>query len=462
MASMMPDPAGACDVRRCNLSDVPDVKTSEGGTMQTQTSDRVIVVGGGIAGLAAAALVARGGRPVTLLERSTSLGGRGMTQTVDGFQMNLGPHALYRAGAGIEVLRSLGIDPQGGVPPSTGGHGVAGGVLHTLPAGLVSLLTTGLLRTSSKLEFGQLLGKLQRIDTDALQRTTLSEWLERTVRHADARQVLQGVFRLSTYADDTARHSAGAALHQLKLALRAGVLYLHGGWQTLVDGLRTAAESAGVRIVTGAKVAEVEQGPTIRLGDGTREPASAVILAVGPGEAAAMVRSPALDAIAGSAVPVRAACLDVGLSRLPKPKSIFALGIDRPLYLSVHSAVARLAPAGQTLIHVAKYLKPGASNDPRADERELERLLDLVQTGWRDALVTRRFLPSMTVTSALVTASAGGLPGRPAPAVPGVANVYVAGDWVGPEGMLVDASLASARRAAALVGGATTRIIAAA
>lgn len=430
--------------------------------MQTQMSDRVIVVGGGIAGLAAAALVARGGRSVTLLERSTSLGGRGMTQTVDGFRMNIGPHALYRAGAGIDVLQSLGIEPKGGVPPTSGGHAVAGGVLHTLPAGLMSLLTTGLLRASSKLEFGQLLAKLARIETDSLQRVGLREWLERTVRHADTRQALLGFVRLATYADDPERQSAGAAIHQLKLALRASVLYLHDGWQTLVDGLRAAAESAGVRIVTGAKVASVEQGPAVRLADGTREAAAAVILAVGPSEAASMVDSSALDTIAAAAVPVRAACLDVGLSHLPRPKSIFALGIDRPLYLSVHSAVARLAPAGQTLIHVAKYLKPGAPNDPRADERELERLLDLVQPGWRDVLVTRRFLPSMTVTGALVTASDGGLPGRPGPAVPGFPNLYVAGDWVGPEGMLVDASLASARRAAALVAASTARVVAAA
>jgi uncharacterized protein with NAD-binding domain and iron-sulfur cluster len=32
--------------------------------------------------------------------------------------------------------------------------------------------------------------------------------------------------------------------------------------------------------------------------------------------------------------------------------------------------------------------------------------------------------------------------------VPGLEDLYLAGDWVGPEGFLVDASAASARRAA--------------
>jgi hypothetical protein len=49
-----------------------------------------------------------------------------------------------------------------------------------------------------------------------------------------------------------------------------------------------------------------------------------------------------------------------------------------------------------------------------------------------------------------VTARGGGLAGRPGPAVQGAAGLYVAGDWVGADGMLVDASFASARRAAEL------------
>src|SRR3712207_7041383 len=41
--------------------------------------------------------------------------------------------------------------------------------------------------------------------------------------------------------------------------------------------------------------------------------------------------------------------------------------------------------------------------------------------------------------------------GRPGPRRPDIANLYLAGDWVGPEGFLVDASTASARRAARLL-----------
>ena len=57
-------------------------------------------------------------------------------------------------------------------------------------------------------------------------------------------------------------------------------------------------------------------------------------------------------------------------------------------------------------------------------------------------------MPRIEAAGALPIAKDGGFAGRPGSQVPGIANLYLAGDWVGPEGFLVDASMASARRAA--------------
>jgi hypothetical protein len=146
--------------------------------------------------------------------------------------------------------------------------------------------------------------------------------------------------------------------------------------------------------------------------------------------------------------PVRAACLDVALSTLPNRSVPVAFGIDSPLYLSVHSESAKLAPKGGALIHVLKYLKSSIDLDPKSDESDLELLLDIVQPGWRTLVVKRRFLPNMIVSNALVTAEGGGIPGRPDTRVPNADNLYIVGDWVGVEGLLADASFASAKRAA--------------
>jgi phytoene dehydrogenase-like protein len=419
-----------------------------------RTTTDVVVIGGGLAGLAAATFLARAGRKVTLFEKTREVGGRAVTQTKSGFHFNLGPHALYRAGHGAQILRELDVQFTGSMPSPSGGYAIEHGVTQTLPAGFVSLLTTGLLHLPGKLEIGRLLGSINKMDATAWQNVTVREWLDQTIHQPDARRLVQALFRVATYTNDPERQSAGAALAQLQLALTSNVLYLDGGWQTLVDELRQAAQAAGVQIIAGEKVEGIEHDAvvhSVRLANGTTQITSAVIMTGSPADAAALVQGTAKMALhqwAEAAIPVKAACLDIGLTRLPRPRALFGLGIDRPLYFSVHSAVAKLGPEGGAVIHVAKYLNATAHTEPKADEQELEAVLDLMQPGWREVVAERRFLPNMIVSHAVV---AGGYAGRPGPTVPGVRNLYVAGDWVGPEGLLADASLASAKRAAALI-----------
>jgi len=63
-----------------------------------------VVIGGGVAGLTAAALLGPTGAPVVLLEKASATGGRAATRDRNGFLFNLGPHALYRTGALWRIL----------------------------------------------------------------------------------------------------------------------------------------------------------------------------------------------------------------------------------------------------------------------------------------------------------------------------------------------------------------------
>lgn len=73
---------------------------------QEATTD-VAVIGGGLAGLAAAATAARAGATVTVLE-GHGLGGRARVDRRGGFTFNRGPRALYLGGPGRRILSEPG------------------------------------------------------------------------------------------------------------------------------------------------------------------------------------------------------------------------------------------------------------------------------------------------------------------------------------------------------------------
>jgi phytoene dehydrogenase-like protein len=314
------------------------------------------------------------------------------------------------------------------------------------------IVRSKLFSASEKLAFVSLMAKLTKTKPAAVADVPVGEWIEQQTSSPVLRQALLAVVRLATYSNAPELLSTAVFLSQFQL--KADILYLDGGWQTLVDGLRQEAEGHGVEIMTGVRVTAVSDKPDqvhIQLANGQRLSATAVILASDPQTAAQLVpQNRALQNWANSTIPVRAAVLDVVLRRLPKPAGNFALGFDEPTYLSNHRLYAQLGPQNGHLIHVAKYL-PVSETDPAQDEAELEALLDMVQPGWRAELLDWRFLPNMTVVSRLALANEGGFNGRPGYAVPKSHHLYLAGDWVGPEGWLADASLVSGKRAAELV-----------
>lgn len=417
-----------------------------------ETGSDVVVVGGGLAGLAAAALLARGGARVMLLEKAAGAGGRAATESLAGFHLNLGPHALYAHGAAMRVLRGLGVAVRGGRPPASG-LAFRGGRFHVLPAGPWSLLRTRLLGFRGRLQVAGFLAALPRRDTAAAGDEPLGALLDREIGDPAARALVEAVARLATYAAEPRTLAAPAALRQIQLALR-GVLYVDGGWSSLVEGLRGAAESAGAAIRTGTRAAALAlDGPLrgVRLADGYVVAAPAVVLAGDPAAAAGLfgARAPELQGFADRAAPARVASLDVALARLPRPRTRFALGVDRPLYYSLHSAAARLAPPGGAVLHAALYLPSGGGPATADDRAEVESFLERLQPGWRDASAHARWRPNLVAANALPLATQGGPAGRPGPIVPAAPGVFLAGDWVGPEGLLADAALASAEAAAA-------------
>ncbi len=411
----------------------------------------VVVVGAGLAGLTAGAVAARRGRSVVVLDGRPP-GGRASTEVREGFRFNQGAHALYRGGAGRAVLGRLGIVPKGSKPPARTVMGWREGELGRFPGDAISLVRSPLLGARSKTKVGTVLAGLPRIGARAHADLSAAGWIESLGLRTDAAQMLEALIHVTSFANDLADISADAVIEQLQMGLGTGVDYLDRGWDQLVSALSATARAAGAQLRTGAPVLGIESdadGWTVHTSE--REwGADAVVVANGGPDAARGVLP--VDPGWGELGPDQtAACLNLGLRRAPQHPVVFGMG--EPLYLSVHCPPADLAPAGQVLVHVMRY----GARTTSEDRAQLGALAAAAGVDHADVVVDQ-FLHRMVVVHASPRPGAG-LAGRPPVAVDGAPGLYVAGDWVGPTGMLADASFASAETAslAAVAHVATTR-----
>lgn len=402
---------------------------------------RVAVIGAGLAGLAAANVLVDQGVDTMVYERRSEPGGRARTTDLGPYRVNLGPHALYARGETQRFLDRLGLDLPGPAPALTGAQALRHGRLWKLPVSARSLAATSLLGPRGKLRWARLSTRLART-TGQGETGSVAGWVAANATGTEA-LLLEALIRLFTYAHAPDLLSAEAALAQVNLAASSGVRYLDGGWASLIEALANRAQARGA-IITHQPVARAQD---------LLDQVDGVIVAAGPPRAAAELvglDGPDRAALAEAAgPPVEAAVLELGLSAVPPTR--FVLGIDEPLYGSVHAPPARLAPPGHAVVHLARYLTPGEDHPSAEAEAQLWSLARGM--GVTDGLVEEsRYLHRMTVAGGLPLATGGGRPGRPGVDHLGLAlghdRILVAGDWVGSDGLLADAAVASAHTAA--------------
>lgn len=381
-----------------------------------------MVVGGGPAGLIAASRLAAGGAETVLLEAGPHCGGRAASEERGGFVLNQGPHALYVGGPAMRELRASGIALDWWNPTSAA---------SVFPREGKAKRTLG-----GSAQLGRWLLGMRQTRPEDLAGISAAEWLRRSLPSERARASAAALIRVTTFVADQESLSADVAATQLKIGLFPGVRYLRGGWQSLVDALAAKAGEGGATLRARAAVRGLERnasGWEVDL-DGESLQADVVVLATGGPEALAKLLGERTPDVPGPAAEL--SVLDLGLRRLPHRSRRFALGVDKPTYLSRHSPPEH---RDGVLLTLASYARK-----PRA---ALEEMADAVQPGWRRQTTLERFLPRMVAVSATPTPAGGGLAGRPA--VDRGEGLYLAGDWIGPEGWLVDAALASGAAAAA-------------
>lgn len=267
---------------------------------------RVAVIGGGIAGLAAAQRLAEAQVSCTVLERDHRPGGKIVSQQVGGFLVEGGPDSFLSSKPGaVALARSLGIDGllHGTDPAHRGTFVKRQGHLHPLPEGitglvpsrLASLLTTRLLSPTGRIRAGLEAfvprggGGDESIAQFASRRFGLEayQWV--------VEPLLSGV-----YAGDGERLSLSATFPQLARAERdaGGVLRStwrtrgtphgeRGGFLSFPDGVEQLVRSTvarlparTLRLGVGARSVTMEAGGfRVRCDDGATNTFDQVILA---------------------------------------------------------------------------------------------------------------------------------------------------------------------------------------
>ncbi|WP_417218346.1 phytoene desaturase family protein [Arthrobacter sp.] len=251
---------------------------------------RITVVGGGIAGLASAGLLARDGHEVTLLERSSGLGGRAGRYAADGFSFDTGPswylmpevidHWFRLMGtSAAEQLDLVPLAPayrtwfQGHAAPIDvhSGRAAATSVFEAMDPGSGERLGSYLDSAAQTYQmakehflYDDFQDKRGLLHPQVLRRglrlagllgTPLARFIGRRFRDPRQRQLLgyPAVFL------GTDPYRAPAMYHLMShLDLADGVLYPQGGFAAVVDALARTARAAGAEIRTSSTVTHIE------------------------------------------------------------------------------------------------------------------------------------------------------------------------------------------------------------
>ncbi len=272
-------------------------------------TDRVVVVGGGLAGLSAALELTDAGLPVTLLESRSRLGGATWSFRRNGLWFDNGQHVFLRCCTAyrsfldrIGAAGSVHLQDRMELPVLAPGRGVAVLRRNRLPAPLHlagSLLRYRHLSLSDRMRLGRALVPLRRADLDdpALDERTFAEFLGAHGQRRPAVERLWDLICVPTVNLPAADASLSLAATVFQIGLLSDAAAGDIGWSEVplarlhADPAAGALERAGADIRTSTPVESVEPvaGGVVVATATERVRAGAVIVAVPHDPAAALL-----------------------------------------------------------------------------------------------------------------------------------------------------------------------------
>lgn len=213
--------------------------------------NRVVVIGGGIAGASAARTLARGGSEAILVERGPSLGGLVVSVEVAGTPLECFYHYVFPREADIQdLIAGFGLGDRLEWFTSTVSMLIDGRIWpFTSP---LDLLRFGPLSLPNRLRVGLGNLRLARVrDWQALDAVTAEDWLGR-LTGAEARHVVWEPLLRAKFGSAARRVPAAwmwGRLQQRQGARTKGgekLGYMHGGFRQLFDALQSELVDIGV------------------------------------------------------------------------------------------------------------------------------------------------------------------------------------------------------------------------
>ena len=411
-------------------------------------SRHVVVIGGGLAGCAAALTCADAGARVTLLEARRRLGGATYSFQRDGLWLDNGQHVHLRCctayRAFIERIGAAGMvtmQRRLAIPVIHPGRGVAWIKRGGLPAPLHLARSLGTYRHLSlveRLQLARALVGLMRLDLrDAsLDDQTFGRWLRRRGQSDGTVEALWDLIVLPTVNLPSAEASLSLAAMVFKVGLLSDRSAADMGYTTTTlgrahgdQGLR-ALRAAGVDVQLGVAVSEVcvEPGGELRVRrQGDDLAADTVVLAVPHPQAARLVPSAADPDAARfadlGAVPIVNLHVIYDRPVMPYP---FAAGVGTPVQWVFDRTEAAGLSEGQAL--AVSLSGAGAYAQMPTDALREQFLRELARVFPRAHAAQVRGFYVTREHQATFRQAPGSLARRPGPRTR-LPNVYLAGAW---------------------------------
>ncbi|HWD09966.1 MAG TPA: hydroxysqualene dehydroxylase HpnE [Actinomycetota bacterium] len=269
---------------------------------------KVVVIGGGLAGLQAALACAGGGASVTLLEARKRLGGATFSFAREGLSIDNGQHLFLRCCTAYRsFLKQLGVERMTtmqerlSIPVVAEGDRVQWLRRRSLPPPLhvaESLIRYGYLTPSERAQAAVAIQRLKGLDLadETLDLRTFGEWLTEQRQSANAVDALWNLIALPTLNLPASQASLALAakVFQTGLLTTAGAADIGHAIVPLsrlhAEPAALALAEAAAEVLTGTPAVAIEEGPPLAVRTAEqRFTADAVILAVPHEEAAGLL-----------------------------------------------------------------------------------------------------------------------------------------------------------------------------